>query len=535
MAERSGTRPGVAGDASNRREAAVWLWMLAAAAAASWLLWAVILRQPRPPVDADTAAAWGLVGGLWRTALGLLAVAAYGAARLARSRPARSAGAASPGLLLRLAAAAGLAALILTTVIAARHPAAPRALHEAAFAAALALGLAAALALATLRPASLAPPRRRWARWADALVFNAIAALLLAELTVALAARVSSSPLLHFDRVFAGAGGERAVRDRLRAFRLKPGTPFFDAAVNSRGYVDDEPFAAGRRDLVVAVLADSFGVGVVPQSYNFTSVAERTLTAALAPRFERIAVHNFGVASIGPPEYYYLLLNEALPTNPALVVLCLFVGNDLGSPLSRPEVSWLTLQSWRSFQLATRLAALRGAQSGGAVEFTDWGRFERGVPPWVADHRLERPSFGEERFRQIELERAGWCSLSWPELPAHYAAACRTLQDFHAVLRDRLLVVLVPDEFQVNDALWQSLLQRVPSPAALHRDHPQQQLVPCCERAGIQVLDLLPALRAAQRNAPTYHLRDTHWNAHGNRVAGEAIAAWILSAGVRPR
>jgi hypothetical protein len=50
-------------------------------------------------------------------------------------------------------------------------------------------------------------------------------------------------------------------------------------------------------------------------------------------------------------------------------------------------------------------------------------------------------------------------------------------------------------------------------------------------------LGLLPVLREAQRQAPTYHLRDTHWNAHGNRVAGEAIAGWILHntlAGVAP-
>jgi hypothetical protein len=33
----------------------------------------------------------------------------------------------------------------------------------------------------------------------------------------------------------------------------------------------------------------------------------------------------------------------------------------------------------------------------------------------------------------------------------------------------------------------------------------------------------------ARRSAPVYHLRDTHWNAAGNRVAGEAIASWILA------
>jgi hypothetical protein len=45
----------------------------------------------------------------------------------------------------------------------------------------------------------------------------------------------------------------------------------------------------------------------------------------------------------------------------------------------------------------------------------------------------------------------------------------------------------------------------------------------------VRVLDLLPALRAAERESRTYHLRDTHWNAHGNRVAGRELARALLA------
>jgi hypothetical protein len=508
----------------------VWSWLLAAVAASSWLVVAVVWRRPAGP-----APGWLVADRACWAALTCLALAAVGAARLARSREGGRTAAASPALLLRLTAVAGLAALVATTAVAGLVAGASRELAEAAFAGTFSLGLAVCAAVLALRPPWLGVPRRRWARVLDAAAFNAVVVLVVAELCVVLAARLSSSPLLHFDRVFAGRAGEQAARENLRRFRLKPGTPFFDTHVNSRGYPDDEPFTVGPRDFAVAVLADSFGVGIVPHEYNFTTVAERALQRSLGSRFERIAVQNYGVASISPPEYYYLLLNEVMPTRPSLVVLCLFVGNDLGAPLARPALTPLALQSWRFFQLATRVVALGETRAGGAVEFTDWGRFEAGVPAWITDPGRERPSFSEERFMQIELERAGWFSLSWDELPSRYEAACRTLGEFQAVLGDRLLVAVLPDELQVNDALWQEVLRRVPAPAALRRDYPQQHLVPCCERARIQVLDLLPALRTAQRTAPTYHLRDTHWNAHGNRVAGEAIAAWILSAGVRPR
>jgi hypothetical protein len=48
----------------------------------------------------------------------------------------------------------------------------------------------------------------------------------------------------------------------------------------------------------------------------------------------------------------------------------------------------------------------------------------------------------------------------------------------------------------------------------------------------VRVLDLLPARRAAAREARTYHLRDTHWNAHGNRVAARELAR-ALAEGVQ--
>jgi hypothetical protein len=520
------------------REATVWLWVLAATAAISWLLLAVAKSLPARSYDgAPAPPPWPALTLAWWASLLLLAALALRLSVVARRGGTALLGAASLPFLLRLSADAGLAALVAGTVVVAAQPGAGRIAASAAFSVALALGFALPVGVLGIRPQWLAAPRRRGFKLLDALVFNLVVALLAAELSVLLVARYSASPLLHFDRVFGGGSGEQAVRNILRSFRLKPGTPFFDGRVNSRGYPDDEIFTARPKDFTVGVLADSFGVGVVPLAYNFTTVAERSLERALSPRFQRVAVQNFGVASIGPPEYYYLLLNEVMPTNPSLVVLCLFIGNDLGSPLARPEVSMLRLQSWRSFQLVRRLSALRETRPGGAVEFTDWGRFSTGVPPWVLDHRLERPSFSEDRFLQIELEHVGECNLGWPELPARHESACRTLKEFHAVLRDRLLVALLPDEYQVNDALWQTLLRRIPNPAVLRREYPQQQLVRCCESAGIQVLDLLPALREAQRSGPTYHLRDTHWNAHGNRAAGEAIAAWILAhrfPGVRP-
>ena len=165
-------------------------------------------------------------------------------------------------------------------------------------------------------------------KWTRFLLYGA-GLLVFTEALLTLGQRLSASPIFPSPVFAGGRTSDEAVRDALRRSRYKPHAQRFDRKLNSGGFVDDEPFVAEDRDLVVAVLADSFGVGVVPFAYNFATVAEWRLRHAIGGNFARVAVHNFGVAGVGLPEHFYLMRTEALPTSPSLVVLCLFVGNDI--------------------------------------------------------------------------------------------------------------------------------------------------------------------------------------------------------------
>ncbi len=87
-------------------------------------------------------------------------------------------------------------------------------------------------------------------------------------------------------------------------------------------------------------------------------------------------------------------------------------------------------------------------------------------------------------------------------------------------------ILLIPDEFQAEDALWRAIASR--NETALERDRPQRLVREFCDSRGIPVLDLLPILRAVEPlsngRRHLYHLADTHWNAHGNAAAGHALA-----------
>ena len=88
--------------------------------------------------------------------------------------------------------------------------------------------------------------------------------------------------------------------------------------------------------------------------------------------------------------------------------------------------------------------------------------------------------------------------------------------------------MLIPDEFQVDGALWDELLALTENPGDYDRTYPQRRLLAACRDLGIAAVDLLPVLAEAQQRDRTYRLNDTHWSRLGNAVAGQAIADAIL-------
>jgi hypothetical protein len=94
-----------------------------------------------------------------------------------------------------------------------------------------------------------------------------------------------------------------------------------------------------------------------------------------------------------------------------------------------------------------------------------------------------------------------------------------------------LAFVLIPDEFQVEDDVWDEVVRRSDRP--LDRDTAQRVLDRVLREAGWGVLDLLPILRAVppmeDGRRHLYHLRDTHFNARGNEAAGRALAGFVDS------
>jgi hypothetical protein len=360
------------------------------------------------------------------------------------------------------------------------------------------------------------PPR--WLRVLDVVAMNAVLGLLLGEAALRGLQAVAPSRLLWDD--------SSAARAVVSQRRCEPGL-WFRYRCNALGYPDEEFLVPGPDDYAVALIADSFGVGSVPWSHHFATLAEAELRERMRERYARVAIDNRSVIGIDLPGYRYVLEHEVRGQPYRQVVLCLFVGNDMARPTEAGRWRRLArLQAWLPIEVARRLWLLaRGVERerpSADAELTE-------APAFLADPALEPPYFSESAYLALVEEKAVVTLAGLPYVEELYRNALAQLDAWHAELGPRLLVVLIPDEFQVSDALWNAARQASSRSLGIprqryRRDYPQQRFGGWAEQRGVRVLDLLPALREAEQQARTYHLRDTHWNAHGNRVAGRELA-----------
>ncbi|HVS10652.1 MAG TPA: hypothetical protein VMS76_12345 [Planctomycetota bacterium] len=403
----------------------------------------------------------------------------------------------------------------------------------------LAAGLAAGLfaAWVALEPAILRAVPRKWLRVADVALFDLALLLVLGELALRVAAAVRPSPLF----AMSSRGAQQFLEaNRPRAGEVRWGFPF-----NSRGHYDVE-FAPKRPGQTrVVSIGDSFSASGVPHAYHFTTVCERLLPG--------VEVCNLGVVAIGPPEYLLLLNQEGLALDPDLVVIDVYVGNDIrffGCDQARGASLLRACFDRQSLYLPTLLPRflkvgaerrLRGDVAapvpGPGIlpadtepHIDDLDELQRRMP-WISNPLLETPLFSKANFLACAMAHAGEICAGDG---SNYGPFFKEMNAIRRAVGSRpLAVMLIPEEFQVEDALWQEVVDGLPH-LALDRDLPQRLITAWLEEQGIPYVDLLPRLRAvpplSDGDRHLYLFRDTHFNVRGNQVAGEGLAELVRKA-----
>jgi hypothetical protein len=373
----------------------------------------------------------------------------------------------------------------------------------------------------------------RVVRATDLALMNLCVIVVGAELALRGLALVRPSP------VFTPATS--GVEERLRQNRFASGTLRYGFPCNSAGHYDSEFLPKRPGTPRVVAIGDSFSASVVPHYHHFTTVAERELPG--------IEVYNMGVPGIGVLEYLHLLRDEALPLEPDLVVVNLFVGNDLRPPNLPPRRDRL-LRSWydkeeillnvvprRLVTIAREKRAMEGTEGAGTSPQETAGAAlllgddPEGISeafPWVDDWRKEPPAMSEEALLRNEIHgaRDAWATSADP-----YPALFSVFRDIEATADGaRLAFLIIPSRFQVEED-WRLRVADVIPATGSDPDYPQERLARWFEERGIPYLDLLPVLlRVPPLEDGRRHLfrnNDTHFNVRGNEVTGRELARFL--------
>ena len=149
----------------------------------------------------------------------------------------------------------------------------------------------------------------------------------------------------------------------------------------------------------------------------------------------------------------------------------------------------------------------------------------------VTDYRDDEPSMTLDRFLDVEVDRSWVYVRTTDRLPEATARAGEYLGGIRDIARRAgadMVVVVIPDEAQVNADLQTDVIRSSGySAAELDFDLPNRAIAAELAADGIPMLDLLAMFQQQGKATRLYKPQDSHWNLAGNRLAAEAIAAFL--------
>lgn len=298
-------------------------------------------------------------------------------------------------------------------------------------------------------------------------------------------------------------------------FRGKPHAEYYGYRLNSHGFKDLEFGKKEEGTYRILGLGDSFAFGVVPYPDNFLTVAEDAIKEGSPGK--KVEILNMGISSTGPADQLSLLTEEGLATEPDMVLLNFFIGNDIVESYRSPRKKWLQTYSYTGTLIYSLFQLM--SKTGAHVKNSFWSN---------STYCDTCPTFSPEEFLKLQTNRSVVFNPS-----DQFAATCfeHTLYYLERIIRIcssrniKLVVAIIPDESQVNAELRNQVannLKKQGDNFSWDNTFPNRWLAQELEKRKVSYIDLLP-LFLEQKDTATYVPLDTHWNRYGNRIAGEYL------------
>lgn len=359
------------------------------------------------------------------------------------------------------------------------------------------------------------PAQRRIRRWGIIAFVNIIVVIVLMEVGLRTVAPCLAPPPVYEPHPIYGHFhilGSRGTNCSLE----------FTVAVNinERGLRADDSLGYAKPPGIqrVLVIGDSFTEGFGVEAEDAYAAQ---LEALLNADGTSVQVINGGVAGYGTAHALRFLMHEGLQYQPDLVIYGFYpndvsdsAGSNLFSLTADGALNPLPISISDDYQISSFLNN----------NFYTYRALNRALK------FLGRQSGLIERPRELSwpIYRA---ALEEDEIQA-WALTAALLQEMQRVVSAagaRLLVVGLPEIFQVLDTRWEEVTAGSAEP--LRRDAPGIALA---ERIppGVDYLDLLPVFQSYTDRSALYYPLDTHFTPDGHKLVAERIADRIRSDGL---
>lgn len=293
---------------------------------------------------------------------------------------------------------------------------------------------------------------------------------------------------------------------------------------------------AGRREgkRRILLLGDSFMEALqVDYEQSLAGLLETGLTARLG---DTVVVRNAGVGGWDPPQYLMQARREVGREQFDVVLVSVYLGNDVvlrrveryppGPPVDAP---------FHRLRLPRRLTY---GELVDAVFYpiNDFLKARSHLFVFVKQRastlrmrtRLTAEYFPEDLLRR-EATSPGWVVT---------AQILRDIRDLALAHKTPTVFVLIPAPFQVDTAAFYRALKGFQiDAAAVDLDQPERLLTDAMRAYGLDVVDVLPEFRAAERSSRLYGTVDPHLSPEGHqlleRLLEPVVAARLQHPGPR--
>ena len=320
-------------------------------------------------------------------------------------------------------------------------------------------------------------------------------------------------------------------------------------AYNAEGWRDVSEHNDNAK-LKVAVLGDSFMEGY---SVALEDSFHRQLAAQLSSDGTTVSSFNYGVGGYGTLQEYLVFRDYASKQSPDVVLLGLYLGNDLRNntqalnkqddsiKASRPFLTSAT-GNWEltDTHYDAALARYHESKNDWWGNFTERSALKRAWRTlWFQiKQNSQQPDRVEATSKRKIIEEFGphMCN-STPEVDESWAITERLLSRLNiavAAKGARLIVFSVPAYHEIDSAVIAQLTAAAPQDASLCLAEAPgyQKLAAVTQSLGIEYLDLMPSFKAASNGdgAVLFNKSDRHWNAGGHSLAANLVADSIRTS-----